>query len=97
MQCSGSAEDRLMSAVPPLLIMATRRRNLLPTVPTKSMALFIISFPLMVLAVALAVLPLLLVSHGDHRRRTAETIPDRHGTPSEPVTAVDSETVLLAA
>ncbi len=63
----------------------------------KSMALFIISIPLMVLAVALAVLPLLLVSHADNRRRTAETISDRHGTPSEPVTAVDSETVPLAA
>ena len=51
----------------------------------------------MILAVALAVLPLILASHADHRRRTAETISDRHGTPSEPVTAVDSETVPLAA
>ena len=66
-------------------------------VPTKSMALLMISIPLMVLAVALAVLPLVLMSHADHRRRTAETISRSHGTPSESVTAVDSQCVPLAA
>ena len=38
----------------------------------KSMTLFMISIPLMALAAALAVLPLILMSHGDHRRRMAE-------------------------
>ena len=61
------------------------------------MALFIISIPLMVLAVALAVLPLILVSLADHRRRTAETISPRQWTPSERVASVDSEPAPLAA
>jgi hypothetical protein len=38
------------------------------------MALFIISIPLMVLAVAIAVLPLIVMSLAD-RHRTAETTP----------------------
>jgi hypothetical protein len=65
-------------------------------VPTKSMALLMISIPLTVLAVALAVLPLVLMSHA-HHRRTAETISRSHGTPSEYVTAVDTECVAQAA
>ena len=65
-------------------------------VPAKSMALLMISIPLMVLAVALAVLPLVVMSHADHRRRLAETI-SRHETPSESVAAVESESVPLAA
>jgi hypothetical protein len=44
------------------------------------MTLFMISFPLMVLAVALAVLPLILMSHADHRRRATEAI-SRHRIP----------------
>lgn len=36
------------------------------------MTLFMVSVPLMVLAVALAVLPLILMSHAEHRDRTAE-------------------------
>jgi len=63
----------------------------------ESMALFMISIPLMVLAVALAALPLILVSHADHRRRTAETTSRSHGAPSEPIAAVDTEPVPLAA
>ena len=59
------------------------------------MALFMITIPLMVLAVALAVLPLILMSHADHRRRTAEAI--SRLTPSEPVSTVDAESVPLAA
>ena len=39
------------------------------------MTLFMISVPLMALAVALAVLPLILMSHSDHRRRMAEATP----------------------
>jgi len=66
-------------------------------VPTKSMALLMISIPLMVLAVALAVLPIVLMSHADHRRRTAETISRSRWTPSESVTVVDTESVPLAA
>jgi hypothetical protein len=38
-----------------------------------------ISFPLMALAVTLAVLPLILMSHADHRRSAAEAI--RNGIP----------------
>lgn len=68
-----------------------------PTVPKKSMALFMISIPLMVVAVALAVLPLILVSHSDHRRRKAETNAGLHCTSSEPVAAVDAESVLVPA
>jgi hypothetical protein len=45
------------------------------------MTLFMISFPLMVLAVTLAVLPLILMSHADHRRRATEAI-SRHAIPS---------------
>jgi hypothetical protein len=66
-------------------------------VPKKAMALFMISIPLMVLAVALAVLPLVLMSHADHRRRTAETIARTHGISSGSVIAVDTERVPLAA
>jgi hypothetical protein len=62
------------------------------------MALLMISIPIMVLAVAIAVLPLVLMSHADHRRRTAETISGSHGTSSESVTAaVDTERVPVAA
>jgi hypothetical protein len=61
------------------------------------MTLFMISIPLMVLAVALAVLPLVLMSHADHRRRTAEMISRSHGISSGSVTAVDMERVPLAA
>jgi hypothetical protein len=39
------------------------------------MTLFMISVPLMALAVALAVLPLIYMSHADHRRRVAEATP----------------------
>ena len=55
------------------------------------MTLFMISVPLMVLAVALAVLPLILMSHGDHRRRMAEATLDRMSHPTtRPNTARDS-------
>jgi len=38
------------------------------------MELFMFSFPLMVLAVALAVLPLIVISHTDNRRRATEEL-----------------------
>jgi hypothetical protein len=60
------------------------------------MALFMLSLPLMVLAVALAVLPLILMSHADHRRRSAETISRGRWTASE-VAADETESVPLAA
>jgi len=48
------------------------------------MALFIISIPLMVLAVAIAVVPLVIASHAEHRERTL--LSERHvGARSEPV------------
>ena len=56
-----------------------------------------ISIPLMVLAVTLAVLPLILLSHADHRRRTAEAASRNRLTPSESVAAVDPDSVPLAA
>jgi hypothetical protein len=65
-------------------------------VPTKSMALLMISIPLMVLAVALAVLPLVLMSHADHRR-TLETNSRCHRTQNESATGVDTVGVPLAA
>jgi len=37
------------------------------------MALFIISIPLMVVAVALAIVPLIVASHSEHRRPAAES------------------------
>jgi hypothetical protein len=43
------------------------------------MTLFMISVPLMALAIALAVLPLIFMSHADHRRRMAEAIPRNRG------------------
>jgi len=52
--------------------MTARRRSPLPTVPTTSMTLFMVSVPLMVLAIALAVLPLILMSRAEHRGRMAE-------------------------
>jgi hypothetical protein len=39
------------------------------------MTLFMISVPLMALAVALVVLPLIFMSQADHRRRMAEANP----------------------
>lgn len=69
MRRSEVTQTALTSAVPPLVTMATRRRNPTLTVPTKLMTLFMITVPIMVLAVALAVLPLILLSHTDHRHR----------------------------
>jgi hypothetical protein len=66
-------------------------------VPTKSMTLLMISMPLMVLAVALAVIPLILMSYADHRRRAMRTGSRSHGSPSESVTEVDTERAPLAA
>jgi hypothetical protein len=40
--------------------------------PTQRMSLFIISIPLMILAAALAVIPLIVVSHREHLRHVAE-------------------------
>jgi len=48
------------------------------------MALFIISIPLMVLAVAMAIVPLIIASHSEHRERVL--VSERHvGARSEPV------------
>jgi hypothetical protein len=74
--------------------MATRRRNPLPTVPMKAMALFILSIPLMVLAVALGVLPLIGMSHADHRRHKAETISRSRRAANE--VAVDERTPVVS-
>ena len=61
-----------------------------------SMTLFMISLPLMVLAVALAVVPLIVVSHADHRRRQAEATHRRNPVPIV-AAAVDDESVPMAA
>jgi hypothetical protein len=45
----------------------TSRRSPHPDGSTKSMTFFMACIPLMVLAVALAVLPLILTSHAEHR------------------------------
>jgi hypothetical protein len=44
------------------------------------MTLVLISIPLMILAVAIAAVPLILMSSAEHRRRMAEIVP-----PFEPV------------
>ena len=62
----------------------------------KQMTLFVISIPFMILTVALAVLPLILVSGVDHRRRTAE-MTSHSRTPNEPVAAAVAESGPLAA
>jgi hypothetical protein len=67
-----------------------------PTVPKISMTLFMISIPLMVLAVALAVVPLIVVSRADHRRRQADSIHRRDRVPVAPA-RVDDEAVPIAA
>jgi flagellar basal body-associated protein FliL len=67
-----------------------------PTVPKASMTLFMISIPLMVLAVALAVVPLIVVSRADHRRRQDEATHRRDPVPVEPA-RVDEEAAPMAA
>ena len=47
------------------------------TVPTKLMTLLLISVPIMVLAIGIAVLPLMVLSHADHRHRMREGIPGK--------------------
>ena len=54
------------------------------------MALFIISIPFMVLAVVLAVLPLIVMSFAD-RHRTAETISTAAALQSQPAIADDED------
>jgi hypothetical protein len=77
-QSSAAAQVPLTSGVP-LIATVTSGEGTNPTVPTKSMTLFMISVPLMALAVALAVLPLIYMSHADHRHRFAEATPPSSG------------------
>jgi hypothetical protein len=67
-----------------------------PTVPKISMTLFIISIPLMVLAVALAAVPLIVASYADHRRRQDEATQRLDAVPVVPATR-DDETIPMAA
>ena len=60
------------------------------------MTLFMISIPLMFLAVAIAVLPLIVTSYADHRRRQAEAMRRCDPVPVVPATA-DDEAVPMAA
>jgi len=53
-----------------------------------SMALFMLTIPLMVLAVAITVLPLIVMSFAD-RHRTTETISTAAGRQIRPATAED--------
>ena len=76
--------------------MSCQEEEPLPTVPKIQMTLFMISIPLMVLAVALAVVPLIVVSHADHRRRQAEATHRRNPVPIV-AAAVDDESVPMAA
>ena len=61
-----------------------------------SMTLFMISIPLMVLAVAIAVVPLIVASYADHRRRQSDATRRRDPVPVVPG-AVDDESVPMAA
>jgi len=67
-----------------------------PTVPKTPMTLFMISIPLMVLAVAIAAVPLIVVSCGDHRRRQADATRSHEPVPVVPA-GVDDEAVPMAA
>jgi hypothetical protein len=60
------------------------------------MTLFMISIPLMVLAVALAAVPLIVVSCRDHRRRQADATHRHDPVPVAALTA-DDEAVPMAA
>jgi hypothetical protein len=66
-------------------------------VPANTMTLFLISIPLMVLAVALAAVPLILMSRADHRLRAVEATPRQPASPDQPVTAIYPEPEDLAA
>ena len=55
-----------------------------------SMALFMLTIPLMVLAVAITVLPLIMMSFAD-RHRTAETISTAAALQSQPAIADDED------
>jgi hypothetical protein len=61
------------------------------------MTLFVISIPLMVLAVALAVLPLILMTFADHRSRMTETTSLNRWDPAQEVAAMDDEADPIAA
>jgi flagellar basal body-associated protein FliL len=60
------------------------------------MTLIMISIPLMVLAVALAVVPLIVLSCADNRRRQADATRRPDPVPVVPA-AVDDEAVPMAA
>ena len=76
--------------------MSCQEEEPLPTVPKIKMTLFMISIPLMVLAVALAVVPLIVVSYADHRRRQDDATHRRDPVPVVPA-VVDDEAVPMAA
>ena len=61
------------------------------------MTLFMISIPLMVLAVALAIVPLVLTSHAAERRRKSESTAAIRWDLREEGAASDEEADLLAA
>src|SRR5271165_3997927 len=74
MQCSGPAQGLLISRVLRLVIMGNQEGEPNPYGSHNTMELFIFSIPLMVLAVGLAVLPLILMSHAESRQRSTEVI-----------------------
>jgi hypothetical protein len=61
------------------------------------MMLLVISIPLMVLAVALAVLPLILMSFADHRSHLADTPARDHKARPLEFATVDEEADPIAA
>jgi hypothetical protein len=61
------------------------------------MTLIIISIPLMILAVAIAVVPLLVMSHVDHRLRQEEAIRSKRLIHGEAATDDDAAIVPWAA
>ena len=76
--------------------MSCQEEEPLPTVPKIQMTLFMISIPLMVLAVAIAAVPLIVVSCGDHGRRQADATRSHEPVPVVPA-GVDDEAVPMAA
>jgi flagellar basal body-associated protein FliL len=72
-------------------------RDYRPSRSKLEMALFIISVPLMIAAVAMAVIPLIVMSHKHHRRTATQTgMPVRMNVATEPRHDEESELPIAA-
>lgn len=83
MQLSRDAQEALTPLRSALGTMRHQEAEPYPDGSDRFMELFAFSIPLMVLAVAIAVVPLIVMSCADHRRRTDEQIARRIPAPGE--------------